>query len=153
MVAFPDIRQAGENDCGVACLRAALAHFGLKGDGAEALLGAGLERGASPQVLVQAARRLGLGAWTWRGMTVMALATEAAEGNVVLCPIQEGDPEREESGHWVCVLGVALGGVLLHDPDQGQLYMPAEEFRKRWHDTDAEGRAWKYLGIILEKRQ
>jgi hypothetical protein len=132
----PDIRQESDYDCGPAALAAALGFLGLPADrGAFMTALATTVKGTTPEAVMLYACTLPEVLMTAGGnLEIADLAHFFAAGHPSLCPIQAGPASGESSGHWVVVIGVALGQVFFHDPAAGRRMLSEEDFLAAWHD-------------------
>lgn len=155
----PNLRQDNSYHCGVAALQAALQSLTgeriAEGDLAKEL-NTTPEHGTHPDDILRVAKAHGLdvGAQHLCGIDTLRHFTE--QGWLVLCPVQmHGSKEAEaagESGHWVVVYEVADGMVRFQDParsEGGGRPLPADEWLRRWLDTDGRGRWYVKYGIFL----
>lgn len=158
----PDFRQTTDYDCGAAASHsvAAFHETGPK-DPAEwiTLLGTNPTDGTKVIDIIRVLNSLGLTTTTGNGMTVEDLAGFFAAGQPTICPVQmygatlEYDAEEAENttGHYVVVIGAALGHVFFQDPSSGRGMMTAEDFLKVWHDEDTNGEKYSQFGIAVGK--
>lgn len=146
----PDLRQEGDYDCGPAAVQAVCRFLGVgpasRAEYAEAL-GTTRAGGTRPAAVLDLLSRAGLAATAKAGLGVADLARFFAAGHPVLCPVQAGDPAGGSSGHWVVVVGVGLGQVMVHDPAAGRRMISEEDWLAGWHDRDADGVGYERFGI------
>jgi len=143
LLPLPDIRQQESYDCGTAALQSVASHFGL-----ESTLEAD-EQGTTPQQILGELTRIGLASVAKSGLTVPDLARFFNAGIPVLCPIQVGEPEETNSGHWVVVVGVGLGQVFVQDPSSGVRMIAESDWLARWFDLDRDGNRFESYGIAV----
>lgn len=145
-LAIPDIRQADGMSCGPACALA-VGLFFEKGpatlDEWKSTLKT-TEDGTHPEAIAEAFVNLGLYAESSE-MTLDQLREHIREQRPVICPIQSGGV-----GHYVVVLGEALGNFVIHDPDSGSRLIPESEWLANWHD-ETESRSYKNYGIAVSR--
>jgi predicted double-glycine peptidase len=176
---LPDIRQEDTYSCGAAAAMSVGRYYGVGpqtlGEWKEAL-GTSKENSTSPQEIVRYLSKLGLRVSLSGELTLQHLRTAWAAGCPVICPIQEyaGAPEAAfEYGHYVVVIGVALGQVFVQDPaienalgipggtvplsaenpgilqTPGRSMIPEEVWERIWRDRDAEGTIYRHFGIVV----
>jgi predicted double-glycine peptidase len=179
----PDVRQHDNYSCGAAAAMSVGRFFGVGPDTLEEwkqALGTNEKTSTLPSAIVDYLRNLGLDVEPRQLMTVADLRQCWREGAPVICPIQEyGVPSKQASfdyGHYVTVIGIALGQVFVQDPlidnvlgrpggsvgtaenktdDQGadqtpgRMMIAVPEWRKVWHDKDARGRRYIRYGIVV----
>lgn len=139
---FPDIRQDDDVSCGAACSMAVGRFFEVGPetlDGWKERLGIPDRGYVPPEIIVEELEKLGLFAEAGE-LSVDALVSACRESPVI-CPIQS-----EGVGHYVVVLGEALGNFIVHDPEEGSRFISRAEFTSLWHD-EADGREYKQYGI------
>lgn len=146
----PDLRQEGDYDCGPAATQAVCQFFGVgpatRAEYADALdtTSAG---GTRPAAILDLLSRTGLATTAKSALEVADLARFFASGHAVLCPVQAGEPVGSSSGHWVIVIGVGLGQVMIHDPAAGRRMVSEENWLAGWHDQDRDGQIYDRYGI------
>ncbi len=177
---LPDVRQEDVFSCGAAAAMSVGRYFGA---GPETLaewkevLGTDVKESTSPQEIVRYLTSLGLQVSVAGGLTLDHLRQAWQSGRPVICPIQEyGVPSKQASfdyGHYVVVVGAALGQVFVQDPaienvlgvpggdvpvgtsDPDELQAPGRSmileavWERVWHDKDAEGNEYDHFGIIV----
>jgi len=143
LTGWPDVRQRGGSDCGVAALKAGLRYWGLRASWAELSLGVGHSEmdGTDPRALEGYVRRAGLCALAG-SMGLEELAHFARLGRPVICLVT-----RRGVGHYVTSLGTRRGMVVYHDPAQGVLRRQHGDFLGDWADWDRLGGLYKNYGL------
>lgn len=167
----PDVRRTVPGGCGAAAAQSVCEYFGvglpsgLQTDYAAAL-GTTAEAGTPPAALVAFFRARGLSVAEASGMTLADLAAHAGAGRLVVCPIQDygdpGDDANEEAGHYVIVLAVVDGSLIVQDSSADNLYegsgtdaapgrvlIAGEDFVRVWHDRDAGGGRYVHYGVVV----
>ncbi len=165
----PDIRQQDNYSCGAACAMAVGKYFGVGPeslDGWKHELHTDVEESTRPLRIVGYLRQLGLDVSFRDMLTLDDLTACWCAGRPVICPIQEyGVASKQASfeyGHYVVVIGRALGHTFVGDPsidnvlegedaDQapGRMLITDEKFADVWHDRDADGNLYVRFGIIV----
>lgn len=156
------MRQQTSYSCGAACLAALCQHFQVKPDTeAElaALLGTDPDDGTRLLEVRAVAEALGLRVTEFAGdADLLQLAQQTGAGNPVLCPVQmyEGTAEygaaelAQQKGHYVVALAVTATDVVVEDPaTEARVPVPRTTFVQRWHDVDADGRAYRQHGLAF----
>ena len=176
---LPDIRQPDNYSCGASITASVARYFGIgleTGTGPKTveewkkLLGTTIQRSTSPDAILTGLESVGLEAIAQQNMTVEDLAQACKEGKPVICPIQEyGAPDKKADyayGHYVAVIGVAMGQVFVQDPAidnvmegegadaaRGRMMIEAGKFEGIWHDEDTEGNRYFHYGIIVSPKE
>jgi hypothetical protein len=171
LIPVPDIRQQDSWSCGACAAMAVGRYFGV---GPEDLkdwkkaLGTSKEASTDPRKIAEYLTSLGLEVEQRQDMTLDDLRDAWKAGKAVITPIQEYmEPDKPTSmkyGHFVTVVGLGLGLVIVADPsienalvgddaDQAKGIMPISEadWIKDWHDT-LDGIKYERFGIIVGKK-
>jgi HK97 family phage portal protein len=156
IIPVPDYRQSGNYDCGAAATHAVCAYFGVgertEEDFIEAL-DTTPEGGTEPRHILTYLEQVGLSALPRDGMSLQDVAESVDHGcPVIVCFQDYGTPEeeaRDESGHYVVVIGIDDQRVYLQDPSAGRVEMPLEQFESNWHDEDDQGNKYVCYGISV----
>lgn len=179
LIDLPDIRQEFNFDCGAAAAMAVGAYFGVGPATLEEwriALGTTEKDSTRPMAIVEYFLDLGLSVTATHGMSVDDLAACWKKGMPVLTPIQEyGIPSKQASfeyGHYVVVIGVALGQIFVQDPSfdnaleepggsqgetedpgvdaaPGRMMIDEDTWMAVWHDVDADGKPYIQFGIAV----
>lgn len=156
----PDVRQRYPWDCGAAVTASVCGYYGVGPEGyAEYIAGVGATSrdGTAPEAIIDFLNDLGLVTTSGSGMTLDDLRKFFAAGAPVIVPCQmwgltpEYDAEEQENqaGHYVVVIGLALGLVIVQDPVAGRVLISEEEFDRRWHDLEADGVVDDHFGVAV----
>lgn len=171
LLAVPDIRQPDSFSCGAASAMAVGRYFSVGPEDLEdwkRLLGTDPDNGTPPQAIVRVLRGLGLRVEARQDMTIDDLRDCWQQDSPVICPIQdygaEQDRRADEAGHYVTVVGVALGFVFVQDSMQdvelegsnsdaepGRVMIDEQRFLRVWHDRGADGTIYRRFGIIVSR--
>lgn len=123
LIDLPDIRQHDSYSCGSAAACSVGRFFGVGPETLEewkTALGTTEKDSTRPEAIVDYLTELGLQVTPKQGMTVDDLAACWKAGCPVITPIREyGVPSKQASaeyGHYVAVIGVAVGQVIVQDP-------------------------------------
>src|SRR5258708_808793 len=127
MIELPDVRQPDGYSCGASALMSICAYYGVGPrtiDDFKAELGTNPERGTNHREMVRFARTLGLDAWAVMGLDPERLEAAVAKGHPVIVAIQAyaadtkvyQDPRRNDSGHYVVVIGFDAANYYMEDP-------------------------------------
>jgi HK97 family phage portal protein len=145
----PDVRQESDHDCGPAAVLAVCQFFGVEVTRAALLASLDTTQagGTTPAAVLGTLASLGLSASAASGMTLADLTRYHAAGWPVLCPVTL----YGGVGHWLVVLGVGLGQVIVHDPAVGRRLILAEQWVQDWSDKDKHGAEYKAFGIGVGK--
>lgn len=179
LIDLPDIRQEDNYSCGAAIAMSVGQYFGVGPATLEewkTALGTDEEQSTRPMAIVEYFLDLGLSVNAAHGMSLDDLKGYWKKGWPVICPIQEyGVPSKQASfdyGHYVGVIGVALGHVFVQDPsidnaleepggsqgevedpgvdqDPGRSMIAEETWMQVWHDEDADGKQYVQFGIAV----
>lgn len=156
LVSVAHMRQTTDYTCGSVAFATVLGHLGIHTDEMSAAeeLGTTYEAGTPPAAILAACERRGINCDVAHEMSIEDLKGMTSSGRPVLCPIQQygkgEEYERDESGHWVVVIGVDDSHVYQNDPSaDGTKAMLHAEFLDHWHDKDAEGNAYARYGIAF----
>ncbi len=159
----PDVRQLYPYDCGAAATKAVCEYFGVGPESYADYL-AGLETtpadGTDPNNIIDFLHEQGLTVTSGNGLTLADLRKFFAAGQPVIIPLQmygttpEYDAEEMKNleGHYVVVIGVALGQVMLQDPVAGRVMIDEEDFDQRWHDMEQDSAVDDHFGIAVGLR-
>lgn len=155
------VRQSHGYDCGAAALRAIAQYFRTGPDDEKEfikLCDAGKRKGTHPEDIVKAARRLGLHAVLFQGMTVPYLKSCLRRKKPVICAIQAWGDERRyaerKDGHYVVAIGCDRHSIYFEDPamkSDHRGFLSFDDFDKRWHDQEFGGKKIDHLGIVIWK--
>ena len=120
LIELPDIRQLDHYSCGAAAAMAVGQYFGVGPATLEEWkdsLGTNLAQSTKPSAIVEYLAKLGLAVESREKMAIDDLREATARGCPVITPIQEyGDEQGTyDYGHYVTVIGVALGYVFVQD--------------------------------------
>jgi HK97 family phage portal protein len=169
LLAVPDVRQLQNYDCGAAATCAVANYFGV-GPATEPewvrLLGTTPEDGTSAAAILTCLAELELFVTAGNGWGLDDLRRAFLSKRPVICCIQDYGPAaaaaKDQSGHWVVVIGVGLGQVFLQDPSAsnvlgaansdaapGRVLVSADRFLEVWHDAGAGGQKFSRFGIAV----
>lgn len=170
----PDVRQPDNYSCGAAAAMAVGKAFGVGPAGIAAwktALGTTLKDSTDPYRIASYLGGLGLAALPRERMTVADLAAATRQRRPVIVCVQDYTDRREKGagfsyGHYLVVLGVVLGRVVVQDssfdnvvdPDAHAINEPGKEliradtFEKNWHDRTRDGRPLVRFGITVGRR-
>lgn len=163
LLEIPDVRQAGDFDCGAAATQSVALYFGVDEGRQESdyvrELGTTEGDGTEPEAIIDWLNDHGLVTTSGQGMSLDDLKRFYAEGKPVIVPLQmygdtpEYDQEEaaNETGHYVIVQGLGLGLVFFQDPIGGRQMMAEADFDARWHDREKEGVIDDHFGIAVGK--
>lgn len=166
---LPDIRQRDFFSCGAA---ASMSVGGFFGVGPETLeewktaLGTNADDGTPPDRIIGYLRSLGLQVDARDSMTVDDLREAWLAGKPTICCVQDyidpGPSNGWDSGHYLTVIGVALGHLFCQDSsqdnlvegsgtiaDQGRVLICEDVWLRNWHDEDAAGKKFDRYGISV----
>jgi hypothetical protein len=173
LLVVPNIQQPDEWSCGACAALGVAAYFNVERHTPSSLaraaneLGTTKAEGTDPPAIVAYLRRRGLRTEARSGMSVSDLASCCARGWPVICSVQDYGPERPKlsslaHGHWLTVVGVALGRVFCQDPyldracgrtgtiaEPGKVMVLEADWMRAWRDRDAEGDQWVRFGIAV----
>jgi predicted double-glycine peptidase len=157
---FPTFRQTTNYTCGAACVKVVLEYMGLdygEMDLAK-LLKSNKDDGTNFNEMAKFIRKHG--AYTSLSpMTVDDLKVCINDNAPVIVAIQAWNEEDNHDystewsdGHYVVVIGYddENNRLYFEDPsDDKRNYLPVEEFKKRWHDHDANGKIYINYGLAI----
>ncbi len=166
---IPDIRQPDSSSCGAAASMAVAGFYGVGPksiDEWKRLLGTDPDAGTPPEHIVRVLTSLGLDAEPRQLMTLRDLRECWKQGWPVIAPIQDYSPDAGggdyDDGHYVVVVGVALGYVFVQDSmadveledansaaAPGKVMIRQRQFMDAWHDRGADGRYYLRFGIVV----
>lgn len=159
IIPVPIVYQSHNYDCGAAALRAVCQYYGVGPEDEDDFIQAcetDPDEGTHPSDIIRAARRFGLRAFAKEGLSVDDLKKLIDLGRPVICAIQAYDSDNDltdhDSGHYVVAIGYDDQYILFQDPSiknnrRGRLSY--EDFEKRWHDVDKNGKVLRRFGIII----
>jgi HK97 family phage portal protein len=161
LIDVPDVRQQYRYDCGAAAVKAVCEYFKVGPEYYAAYL-VGMKttprEGTDPSEMIDFMNEQGLIVTSGNGMTIEDLRKYFAAGIPVIVPMQlygpDASTERTEStnGHYVVVIGAALGQVMVQDPVSGRVMLSEEDFDARWHDMEADGAVDDHFGMAVSLR-
>jgi hypothetical protein len=168
---FPDVRQKDQYACGAAASMAVGQHFGVGPKTLEewkGALGTTLAKSTDPKSIEKYLRSLGLQVEAIGSLEVQDLRDATEQGMPVICPVQDYGKRRGQGagftyGHYLTVIGVALGYVLCQDSSEDNVLVPKAEsiqepgrvvikddvFEKSWHDVGVDGTKYIHYGIVV----
>lgn len=161
-IALPVVRQQTNYSCGAQALRTIAKYFQVGPDSEKdfiKLCHTSTEKGTTPANLAKAGLKIGLHTALKQGMTLKELISYIKQGIPVVCNMQawgeKEDYPKDESGHYIVAIGFDDSKIYFEDPsidnpDRG--YLSYEEFEKRWHDQDRQGKRLNHLGIAFWKK-
>lgn len=181
LIPLPDIRQPNDYDCGRCAAQSVGTYYGVgpeKDAEWEKALGTNRRTSTHPYAIRDYLASLGLHVEASNGMTIDDLRDYWQRGYPVICPIQEwGNAVQEDKhkdqpkhgpkaefpyGHYVAVVGLALGKVIVQDPSidnvldgehadasKGLMLIDEDEFLAVRHDRDLEGDQFIRYGIAV----
>jgi hypothetical protein len=165
-----DVEQPDEFSCGAASLMSICSYYNVGSDYLEAFKQATRtdpDDGAYYGKLAEYARKLGLRADIYRGMSVKALKKHLDAGRPIICSIQgyaddaSPDYRQEGNGHYVVAIGYDNKCVYFMDPSANYdstlgnpcyAYLPVRSFKRRWHEDEGMGGNHEHirrLGIVV----
>jgi hypothetical protein len=130
-------------------------------------LGTDEEKSTRPQAIVKYLTAEGLDVDARAGLTLDDLRRAWLEGKPVICPVQDYGPSLPSRavfayGHYLVVIGVALGHVFCADSsednvtegsgtiaDEGRVMIREDVWLDNWHDKDIDGNKYIHYGIIV----
>lgn len=155
----PDIRQEFDYDCGAAACLAIANYFRI---GPQSLgemrdiLNTEKKNGTELIRMIDFFNANGLSVTSGQGWTIEDLKQFFLAKMPVICAIQAyGSPADERanrSGHYVVVIGLALGQIVLQDPSSGRRIVPELDFESVWHDKDENENILKKFGIAVGRK-
>jgi HK97 family phage portal protein len=171
---LPDFAQEKNYDCGAAASHSIAAYFGVGPETQEewiALLDTKptsiQQLGTTPANIIKVLTGFGLCCTSGNGWTIEDLIRCLKAGHPVMTPIQDYGPPQEEaalkSGHWVAVVWVGGGMVVIQDPSAdnvlvpndeqqhaaGRVVLTAEQFMAIWTDIGNAGVRYDHFGIAV----
>lgn len=123
-------------------------------------LGTSPQDGTRPGRIAEYLASLGLVVIVAHEMDLEDLGRHWHNGFPVICPVKDyGD--GPDDGHYLTVIGQALGYVFCQDPSEDNAVLPEygseaapgrvmvheQDWLDRWHDTDADGKEYRRYGI------
>lgn len=153
----PDEEQDTDYSCGAVALQSVLGYFGIQVAEPQLMreLGTDPQAGTSVEAMLRVAAAHGLVADARAHLTIADLCRVLDAGVPVICPIQawpapDQDPEKDQAGHYVVVIGHDAGHIYLEDPatlEPGPIRVDRAVFDRNWHDQDADGQRYDHYGI------
>lgn len=141
----PIVAQETDYSCGAAALLALMQYWGVDQGLSETDLHDDLETtkkdGTPPFAMAEEATARGLKS-NYRGdVTSEDLRDALTVGVTVILDIQADEPEDEDSGHYVVLVGMDGENAYVMDPSSGGSYawLPLDELDARWHDERDHG--------------
>src|SRR3990167_11125340 len=161
-IALPAVHQSSNYDCGAASLRSIASYFGFGPETEQQFIKAvkaTKDNGTEPKNLIRAAKSFGLKVLAKENMSIQELIAMLDKGKPVICDIQAwGEPKEyktKNSGHYVVAIGYDDKHIYFEDPSmkvtRGKLTY--DDFIRRWHDKDINGKPFKRLGIVVWANQ
>ncbi len=167
LLELPDIRQNDTYSCGAAVAMSVGKYFGVGPDTLKKwkdLLGTTKAKSTDPESIKEVLTGFGVQCVAKQKMDKDDLCYHWKNGAPVICPIQEwGDPRVKASsayGHYVAVVGVAMGYVFVQDPSidnvldregadnaKGKMMIACEEWDRVWHDEGVGNVDYDHFGI------
>lgn len=180
LLPLPDIRQDTSWSCGAATTMAVGRYFDVGPDSLDEwkqALGTTEKTSTKPARIVEYLTSLGLEAKPRQHMTIRDLRAACLQGKPVICCVQEygNEDTSYKYGHYLAVIGVAMGFVFVQDPSMdnalgeaggsqgddadtqslnapGRSMIPEDVFDRAWHDKDVDGNEYDHFGIVVGKR-
>lgn len=170
LIEVPDIRQHDHYSCGAAAAMAVGKYFGVGPDSIEEwkkALGTDIQGSTSPTAIETYLRSIGLEVDCAFNMSLKDLHDARSDGRPVITPVQDYGPEvpgkaKFEYGHYLTVIGVAMGYVFCQDSSAdnvlkgegsdaapGRVMIREQDFLDLWHDRDIKGNEYIRFGIVV----
>jgi HK97 family phage portal protein len=156
ILALPDYRQELDYDCGPAVVHSVCEFWGVGPAEHSAYLealGTTPEAGTTVPAVIEFLVRQGLSVVAGGGLGVEDLKAHFLAGRPVICPVQMyGTPQQQaaaRSGHYVAVIGVGLGLVIVQDPSAGRRLLTVDDWLNIWFDQDLDGSTYTAFGIAV----
>lgn len=172
LLEVPDIRQPDHFSCGACASMCVGKYFGVGPDNLDdwkKALGTDVQQSTKPMAIVEFLSSLGLVVTAAHNMTLDDLRRFWKAGQPVICPVQDYGPflpdrAQFDYGHYLTVIGTALGYVFAQDSSQdnvtvgsgtdsapGRILIEEETWLENWHDRDIDGNEYVCFGIAVGK--
>lgn len=155
---FPDLRQTYTYDCGACALESILAYYGVEVREEFLMKEARTTKrdGTGVHRMVQTVHHHGLKT-TDGEMTLTDLKKYLRNHIPVVILLQAWTEQTAvdwkndwDDGHYVVAIGFDDERLIFEDPSSFErTYLPYDEFRKRWHDVDVNGKRYYNYGIAV----
>ena len=158
MLAFPDLRQFSNYDCGANAIQSVLAYYGLnvREDRIVKIAGSTAKIGTEPEGFEKVARKFGF-SYKIEQITVSDLKKSIDNKQPIILLLQ-AYPDKKGvnlaktwcTGHYAVVIGYDSKRIYFEDPSSMcRTYLSYKELDKRWHDKDTFGKKFEHVGIIF----
>jgi ABC-type bacteriocin/lantibiotic exporter with double-glycine peptidase domain len=158
MLAFPDLRQFSNYDCGANAIQSVLAYYGLnvREDRIVKIAGSTRKIGTEPEGFEKVAKKFGFKCMIGQ-MIVSDLKKSIDKKQPVILLLQAYPNKRVLNwgktwctGHYAVAIGYDATKIFFEDPSSMcRTYLSYKELDARWHDKDTFGKKFEHVGIIF----
>lgn len=157
ILTFPELRQTFNYDCGASALQSVLTYYGIEVREDKLIKEAKTTKeGTEIKEILKVLKKYGLKGES-RKMTIRDLKTFINKKIPIIIPLQAWTDKKNidwknvwEDGHYVIAIGYDEKRFIFEDPSSfNRTYSDYDDFKKRWHDIDTNGKKYINHGIAV----